>query len=301
MIVVTPNTIDDDTLTSSTIAEPDTGETEWTAGTYNLGDQVIVVSTHRVYECVVSSTTDEPTVGAAKAVPSWVDVRPTNKWAMFDNENSSKSHEDTELIVEFDIGVVADSLAGFNIAGVDEINVTVTAPIDGEIYNTDVDMNDSTQVADFWEWHFTPITKKREFVLTNLPYYSDATITVTFTGGDVEVGNFVVGSATEIGTTILGTGLGLVDYSRKEVDDFGNTVVTAGRNSKLVDFDAYVAFEDVGFVFRVLSDLTNIPTVWAGTGEVDDPTLAFGYYRDVQQNLTYRSVTDLTITVESLT
>ena len=301
MKVILPTTIDDTVLTTSTIAEPDTGETEWLAGTYNLGDQVILTSTHRVYECVVSSTTDEPTAGAAKTVPSWVDVKPTNRYAMFDNVNSSASLEDIQLIVEIDTGVVNDSVAGFNISGVDDINVTVTDPVDGEVYNTDIDMNDNSRVNDFWAWHFTPIRKKSEFVLTNLPFYNSATIKVTFDGGSVSVGSFIVGGSTFLGTTIMGTGLGLTDYSRYETDDFGNKSVTVGRTSKLVDFDAYVDREDTGYVYSVLSSLVGIPTVWSGLDIVDDPTLAFGYYRDVQENMTSISKTDLTVTVESLT
>jgi len=300
MRVIVPNTIDDSTLTSSTIPEPDSGETVWTPYTSTIGDRRISTVTHRVYEAVVSST-DDPVDGVNKNPPSWVDVKPTNKWAMFDAVNSTQSEEATQLIVEVTAGVVSDSIAGFNIEEVDTINITVTDPVDGEVFNEDVDMNDSSKILDFWEWHFVPIRKRREFAVLNLPYYSDATIKMTADGGDIKFGNLIVGTEIPLGTTILGTGLQLLDFSRKETDIFGNTVVSEGRNSKLVDFDAYVPFEDVSFVFETLSDLTNIPTVWLGTEATDDATLSFGYFRDVQQNLSSHTVTDLTITVESLT
>jgi hypothetical protein len=46
-----PITVDATTLTSTTVSEPDTGETAWSSGsTYVLGDRVINTTTHRTYE-----------------------------------------------------------------------------------------------------------------------------------------------------------------------------------------------------------------------------------------------------------
>ena len=303
MRVIVPRLIDDTIITSSTIAEPDTGEIVFAAGPLlPLGTERIVTSTHRVYQVVdPAGTTDDPLVGIVAVPPTWVNVRPTNKFAMFDNVNSTQSEETTQLITEFEFGVVTDSVAGFNIADVDNINVTVTDPVEGEVFNVDVDMNDTSKINGFWEWHFIPINKKREFVVLNLPYFSDATIKLTADGTDIKFGNLIIGNETILGATKIGSSLQILDFSRKETDDFGNTVVTPGRNSKLVDFDVNVPIDDVGFVFNTLSDLTTTPSVWSGTDEVDDPTLAFGYFRDVQQNISTHIFTDLTISVESLT
>ena len=48
MRVLPPIPVTDATFTSSTIAEPDTGETVWTAGTYNTGVKRINTTTHQV-------------------------------------------------------------------------------------------------------------------------------------------------------------------------------------------------------------------------------------------------------------
>lgn len=303
MRVVVPRTIDDIILTSSTISEPDDDETVFSAGpSLPLGTERINTTTHRVYQVVdPAGTTDDPIDGIIATPPTWVNVRPTNKFAMFDNINSTQSEETTQLITEFEFGVVTDTVAGFNIAEVDTINITVTDPVEGEVFNFDVDMNDNSKINDFWEWHFIPVAKKREFIVSDLPYFSDATIKLTADGTDIKFGSLIIGNETFLGVSKVGAGLQIVDFSRKETDDFGNTVVIPGRNSKLVEFDVVVDISDVGFVFNTLSDLTTIPSVWSSSQEVDDPTLSFGYYRDAQQNLTNHAFTDLTITVESLT
>lgn len=51
MRALPPITVDATTLTSTTVSEPDTGETAWSSGsTYVLGDRVINTTTHRTYE-----------------------------------------------------------------------------------------------------------------------------------------------------------------------------------------------------------------------------------------------------------
>lgn len=301
MIVVKPVEVTDSILTSSTIPEPDTGETVWTPGTYTLGTRRISTTTHRIYEVVADpDTTDDPVVGVNANPPTWVDVAPTNKWAMFDTVNSTRSEETTQLIVEITAGQVVNSIAGFSIREVNDINITVTDPIDGIVYNTDVDMNDNSEVADWYYYFFSPIVKRSNFALLDLPAYPNATIKMTADGNDIKFGTLVVGNQFNLGAANYGTSVQLLDFSRKETDDFGNIVVTPRRNSKLVDFDVTIAKDRVNFVFNFISTITTIPAVWIGDDGSNDPTLVFGYYRDYQNNISSPTITDATIQVEGL-
>ncbi|HHZ94917.1 MAG TPA: hypothetical protein EYN67_05010, partial [Flavobacteriales bacterium] len=242
MRVVVPIQITDLNLTSSTISEPDTGEVVYPgASTSFTGERFILTSTHRVYEVVaVPSTADDPETGIGAEPPTWVDVGPTNKYAMFDSVNSTQSEEDNQLIIETELGVKSDSIAGFNIDNVNLINVTVNDPIDGEVYNTDVSMDDNSSIVDYWEWYFNPIVKLREFALLDLPDYADATVKLTADGGEIKFGNVIVGNKVTLGVTTFDSGLQILDFGKKETDSFGNTVVTPGRTSKLVDFEVVI-------------------------------------------------------------
>lgn len=304
MRVIKPIEITDSNLTSSTIPEPDTGETVWAAGTYNLGDRRIKTDTHRVYEVTADpSTTDDPT-GANQGVnanpPTWVDVGPTNRWAMFDNVNSTQSIETTQLIVEVTAGQITNSIAGFSIEDANDINVTVTDPVDGVVYNTDIEMNDNSAVADWYYYFFAPIIKRNSFVLLDLPAYKGATVKITVDGNNIKFGNFVLGNNLDLGIANYGTSLQLLDFSRKETDIFGNTVVTPGRTSKLVEYDVTIQKDRIGYVFDVISSVTSIPAVWVGTDDVDDVTAVFGYYRGYQNNISTPTITDATLTIEGL-
>ena len=301
MRVVKPVTITDAVLTSSSIPEPDSGETEWTPGTYTLGARVIKSSTHRTYQAVVDpSTTTDPEVGVLTDPPSWVDVGATNRWAMFDTVNSSASETTAQLVVTLTPGQIVNSVAGFSIEQVTDANVTVTDPIEGIVYNQDLPFSDDSAVSDWYQYYFSPIVRAAEFILLDLPAYPNAVLTITFNGNNIKVGSFVIGSQLDIGIANFGTSVQLLDFSRKETDAFGNVVITPGRTSKLVNYDVTIDRSKVSYVFNTLSKLTSIPCVWVGTDDLNDETLVFGYYRDFQNNVSSPTITDATLTIEGL-
>ena len=304
MRVIKPVDITDSTLTSTDIPEPDAtqGEVVWTAGTYTQGTKRILTSTHTVYEVVASSTSDEPTAGVAKTVPTWAIVGPTNRYAMFDTVNGTQSKYASDLTVELTQGTVTNSLASFNIGGATSVDVTVTDPIDGVVYSNTVDMVNNEGVVDYYEYFFSPIIPRTEFALTDIPAYNAATVKVDYIGdAAIEVGTLILGNAAVLGVANHGTSLQLLDFSVKDTDEFGNFVITPRRNSKLVDFDCTILTSRVPYVFNTLASLTTTPAVWLGTESTNDATLVYGYYRDSQINISGPIVSDCTIQIEGLT
>ena len=303
MRVVKPIAITNAKFTSSSIAEPDVsvGEIEWVAGSYNTSDRRIKSSTHRVYEVTASpSTTDDPEVGVLADPPSWVNVGPVNKWALFDNLNSTKSKRSTQLILEVTPAEIANSVAGFSIEGAGAINVKMTDPSSGIVYDNDLDLVDNSQVANWYHYYFEPVIRVSQFALLDLPTYPSATIKVTIDGGDIAVGSLIIGGVIDLGIANYGTSVQLLDFSKKDRDEFGNVIVKEGRTSKLVDFDVTVPKEKVNYVFNQLSQITTIPSVWVGDDGSNDPTLVFGYYRNYQNNIDTPTITSATIQVEGL-
>lgn len=304
MRVVKPVAITDAMLTSN-IPEPDAsvGEVLWTAGTYNTGDRRILTSTHAIYQVVADpSTTDAPDVGAAKTVPTWVAVGPTNKWAMFDQVNDTESTAPSPIEIEIETGQITNSLAVFNLNGSSDVTVTMTDHVAGVVYTNNIDMIDNSDVVDYYEYFFSPIINKTEFVLLDLPAYKNATISVSIAGdAAISLGTLIVGAQITLGVALYGTSMQLLDFSRKERNEFGNYVIVPRRTSKLVDFDVIIDKAKIGYVFNQLSSLTTIPAVWVGTDVNDDSTLVYGYYKDSQINIDGPVKCTATIQIEGLT
>jgi hypothetical protein len=304
MRVIKPISVTPAKLTATSIPEPDTarGEVAWTAGTYTTGTRRILTSTHLVYQVVADpSTTDSPAVGAAKPVPTWVVVGPTNRYAMFDDVNDTQSIGDSPLNIEITPSQVVNGLAMFNVSGAPTINVKQVDPVEGIVYDRDVAMTDNSSIVDYYAYCFEPIINRTEFVLLDLQPYATAKVVVSAEGGEIAVGTLTMGTQIDLGIALYGTSLQLLDFSRKERNEFGNFEIVPRRTAKLVDFDVSVPKGRVGYVFNQLQALTTVPAVWVGTDENDDSTLVYGYYRDSQINISGPVYCSATIQIEGLT
>src|SRR3990170_7159070 len=118
MNVIPPLTITDARLISSTVSEPDAGspstEPVYNAGTtYGLGDIAISTTTHLKYESLAAGNIGNALTDTTK----WLELGPTNKWAMFDLLRSTATSAAASLSVVIAPGTRIDSLALLGLVG----------------------------------------------------------------------------------------------------------------------------------------------------------------------------------------
>lgn len=299
MRIIRPVTVTDSVLDSSNIPEDD--YSEWAVGTtYADGDKVIVLSTHRIYESLVGSNlgndpvTDDGT--------NWLDIGATNRWRAFDDTITDQAQATTTITYSFDPQSLVNSIALFNLDAT-EVEVTVTDPSEGVVYDETVSLSDNGAVDGWWGYFFQPIVRKSEIALFDLPNYASATLDVTIntvTGDTAKVGQIVFGNQTSLGLTTYGTSIGIQDYSTKDTDAFGNVVITKRRFAQLVDYDVKVVTSSVRNVQKILSEYRSTPIVFSGTEDGSYGDLVYGYYRSFGINISTPSYSDATIEVEGL-
>jgi hypothetical protein len=296
MRIIKPVEVTPAILTSSNV--PETDYAAWSAATaYAVGNRVMY--NHRNYEALVAHTGANPETDTSDP-PKWLDLGANNRWRMFDDKVGSLTEQTGSIAVELQPGAVINSIALFNLLG-RSATVTLTDPVDGIVYQRTVSLVDAG-VADWYEWFFLPIGRQTDFVLLDLPAYGTATLSVTIDNASdtASVGHLVMGRQAELGVAVYGSGVGITDYSRKETDAFGNSVVVERSFSKRAEFDVVVETPQIGRVQRMLAGLRAQPVVWIGA-EGYESTFLFGYYRDFQISISGPSVSDASITVEGLT
>jgi len=286
----------DAVLTASNVPTDDASE--WASGTaYNTGDQVIVLgTTQRLYEAVQSTTGDFP----PDSPSFWADLGSINRWKMFDGGTNTQTSNADSIEITLDPDSVVNSFALFNLqAG--EAQVTMTDPVEGIVFDETYNLVDNTAVIGWYSYFFEPIRQAKFLADLSLPAYGSATIDITLSspGSEVKCGLAVVGSQADIGTTVFGTSVGIRDFSRKEVDDFGNFTVVERRFFRLVDYDVRIPTQDVAFVQSTLNDRRAKPTVYVGEEE-NPETIVYGYYRDFDIVLSNPAFSNGTIEVEGL-
>jgi hypothetical protein len=290
MYVTEPFNILGGLLTSSTVPEPDAsvGEVVWTAGTYNTGDRRIVAATHKLYEVVATpSTTDDPVIGAAKAVPTWIEVSYTNRFRMFDQVNSSQTTEASPLVVEITSAKGFNSAAIFNANGVTSVRYQVHTAAGALSYDKTIEAIDNSDVVDYWEYFNLSIIQRFKFIVNDIPRSVGAKLTVTITGAaNVSVGTLVIGNVISLGVTCYGpTGFDFIDLSQVDENAFGDLVITPKRDYKLVNYDVRTEKTKIDFAVNILKSLKGKPCVYSGTKDTDDATAVFGVLRKFQQNI----------------
>lgn len=302
MQAIQPLTITDSILTSSNVAENDYGE--WASGTtYSLGDRVIVVSVHKVYESASNGnigndpTTDDGT--------NWILVGATNRWKAFDQKLSDPVTNANSITYTLTTTQsIVNSLAFFNLSA-DSVQITVTPSGSGSpVYDETFFLLDTTSVIDWYTYFFEPATtKERELLVTDLPSYPNAVIVITISdaGETTKVGQIVLGNLVSLGRTGYGTTVGIEDYSTKERDTFGNAIILERAFAQKADYEVEIITQDTRRVQRFLATYRATPVVWIGNQDPSYGLIVYGFYTQFSINLATPSVSYTTLEVEGLT
>jgi hypothetical protein len=252
--VVSPIATTDAMLTSSSIAETD--YTAWDNFTaYSAGTRVRRVTTniHRVYECIQAHTGRDPLTLANET--HWALVGPTNRWAMFDLRSGTLSTASTSIDVQIAPGLI-DSLALVEITAV-SARVRMTDTPHGTFYDRTFTLIER-DVTNYTDWFFAPFKQRKTLLLTDLPRVSGATVRVTLTsGGTVSLGALLVGRSTVIGDVMARARVQVVDYSRKDVDQFGQTTIVERPSARSMNLEVLVASSRADEVIDALDELRN--------------------------------------------
>ena len=294
MQFIIPHTLTDSALLASSIT-PEDAAPAWSASTtYAVGTQVILAATHSVYQRVVA--------GVSATAPdadttNWVRVRPTNRWAMFDQAVGTRTQDTGPITV-----TVRPPGVGAGLALLDLIATSVDiSVVEGGVttYTTTIALH-ATDATNWWDYFFGDMTYRTAVVVTGLPITTTCHVIVTIHGsGTVACGTFAIGPVVDVGPTRMGAQLGIIDYSKKSTDAFGNTTVTERAFAKRLTATAFVDSGRVDFVARKLSDVRATPVVWIGT-DIYDHTIVYGFFKDFGIDIQYQKISVCSLTIEGL-
>lgn len=276
-------------------------ETEWTAGTYNTGDLRYVGID--LYEVVAEpSTSDEPTAGAAKEIPTWIRVGVINRYKMFDLVIGDATVQDeAPITMDIETGEAISGIAFFNVDAL-SIRVTLTDPTAGLVYDRTINLSSPAGFGSWSKYFFNRASRDDTALFLDLPRYRDAVIGVTVTnatGADASVGEIVLGKLQAIGSTMMNFSFGIEDFSRKERNFDGTFSIIERGFAKLATFEIFLRNDEVAPTFRTLAGQRAIPTVYIGD-ENRPETIVLGFYKDFSTLRTGPQSSEMTLEIEGL-
>jgi hypothetical protein len=299
LVVVKPITITDAMLTSSTVTEAD--YSAWSsAATYALGARVIIVATHKIYESLQASNLNKDPLTQPLW---WIEVSPTNRWACLDTSVTTQTKRATSISYTLTPNQAVNALAVLNLTNATSVVISMTSVLGGgTVFSKTLNLAAMPLYSAWWAWFYgTKITPTQSINL-DLPSYVDGVITITINGGsELAVGVVMLGQQRAFGVGVqYGARVGIQDYSRKEKNDFGDTVLVERAFAKRANFDLIIEKYETDQLQTFLSEIRATNVLWIGTDDYESTTI-FGFYKSFDILISYPTRSDCSLEIEGLT
>ena len=263
-----PVTVAGAVLASSNVAENDAAE--WSASAaYATGARVMRATTNRVYESLTAANVGNDPAGASG---KWLDVGPTNRWSMFDEALGTSTTNTNSIQVALNAG------SANAVALLDVVASTVRVRATG--------------------YDRTVPTATGAITFLDLPSNA-GTVTVTIAGtGTVSVGTLLIGRVTTLGLTEASPTAGITDFSRKDVDEFGEVTIVQRAWAKRMTARALIRTDAVDIVANRIAAVRAQPSLWIGQTGPDSLTV-YGFFKDFSIEVG-ETLSKLSLSIEGL-
>ena len=235
---------------------------------------------HKIYESLIGSNyKNYPPIDVRQTTPKWLEISATNKWKVFDGKVNDQMATASPAVYTITPGVAFNSVVLLNVEA-----TSVTIAVDDPAYSQTV----STGATDIVKMD---LAGDADSVLT---------ITITNTAGLAKCGEIVIGNYYEIGTMKPLPVVGIVDYSVKTQDEWGDWTVVEREYSEKINAQINVAYGSVDAVVAKLKDYRATPIVWIGNSSYAC-TIIYGFWKDWSIPVATRGKAILSIEIMGVT
>lgn len=262
------------------------------------GTHTATASIHKAYESLQAGNTGH----TPRSSPTWwLDLGATNRWKMFDGSVTSQTSNPDSIVIGIKALGRMDSVALLNVSAA-TARFKMTDATEGVVYDQTYSLVSDSGITDWYAYFFEAITRITDYVELDMPPYANATldITLTDTGGTALCGACVVGQRKEIGGTQYDASLGIMDYSLKTRDSFGNYTILERAFSKRGNFMLWVENTMVDELHTILASYRATPIVYIGSDRFGCSVI-YGFYKDFSTVIKYPTASICNIELEGLT
>lgn len=198
----------------------------------------------------------------------WIDIGPTNRWAMFDLLRNTGTTTASPLTVSLTPGQRVDSIG---VVGMVADTVSVSVSVAGNtVYTASADLL-KRPTSGWYDYFFGAFRYQQEFARFDLPPYTGAVITITLTraNGNVTCGGVVVGSSVYLGRTLHEAESDALNFSKIDRDDFGTATLVPRRSVPRTVQSLRCKKSDIDRILQLRDDLNAVPALWSGLDDQD--------------------------------
>ncbi len=274
---------------------PENDHAEWSAAsTYATGARVIRTTTHRIYQAVADITGNASNAAPEADKTRWVEIGPTNRWAMFDQRISTRSvGTGAGLSVQIQPGR-CNGVALMDMVNIPEYTLKVRWPATNGVLKDETSeyaygitlrtvftatevvltysVNLRTRNVNSWKEYFLEPYAIKSDSFIGFASRADATITLTVPAAVVgdpvpEIGAFMLGNYIEVGTTGRDVNASAESYTLINTDDWGISTIVERDYIKRVSYPVLVPNYGLNRAFSTMAELQSKPAVFVGSDD----------------------------------
>jgi hypothetical protein len=204
---------------------------------------------------------------------------------MFDQVSGSQTVQAEEICIAIRPGII-DSL-GFVATLGTKIEAVMYDPVEGIVYTETIDLIYKSTVNDAYSYMVEPIITADAGALLGIPPYSNATLSLRISnpGGNAKCGTFVVGLQFDFGGTEWNPVKGIVSYSVKGANDFGEYELIKRNNAKKMSATVIVENDRFDAVDQIMAQYESVIVFWVGTDAAYSAFIMLGFYNEYSMPL----------------
>jgi hypothetical protein len=272
---------------------------EWSSGTtYALGTSV----SYGILGTYISLQNSNLNQNPVTATTYWLRTGPTNKMAAFDDQISSVSSANSDIIFAVTASSI-DTVALLNVVG-SKTSIAVTdISLKSEIYHNSQQLTGIDSLDWYSYFFYDQDTVRTLSVYLDIPVVSSGLVTVKISGaGTNSLGTFIAGLLKRLGDTQYGVSAGIIDYSRKDTDEFGNVTFIKRNYSKRINASVSLTNANLNNVQRILYQIRATPVLWLASTDIqfEEPLITYGFYRDFSTEISYPTHSICNLQIEGL-
>ena len=279
------------TMTSSN-APIENYETWDSSKTYSTGD--IVIWSNKIWESLVDSNSNEPGTDATK----WLFKSWTNPYKCLDEYMNTQTamNDSTPLTMEFDVTNV-NALVLLNL---EATKVIVTAyDTNGNKIET-ITKNALEGVTNWNDYFFGEYGYLNKMLIEG-PQLLKGKIKLEIQGNPAKVGKILIGYLEELGVTLQGVKSSIDDYSKKQIDENGNTYLQEGNYADRFEGNVLIDINDFNKIKRRLTKLRGQPFYYTASKEdVCRELDVYGFYENFEIDINNPKKAQCSLTIRGL-
>lgn len=296
MMIVEPEKITPERIISTNLIEDDAPA--WDAAREYAASELCIVD-HELYMSNAKQAGKYPPDNLLGDTPAWIALGATNAMKQFDD------YVGTQTIAPEGIDETLDATRCDTVAMLEMSarKVRFVVSVKDRVYlDKEIRLIESSSRA--WSDYFFGKRRYKRAAICQFPRTFGTRVRI-IVPGSCKIGKVVIGQSRQVGDTITGVEMGLLDYSTKETDKWGRTSLKQGAFAKYRSFPIKIENTDLEYFENYYSDTRATPLLFVGgnkgrSGILDNVLMVYGYYKTIRTIIPGPIESDCTLDVNGL-